>query len=76
MIWLSMIMVSFYFAPNKELIFAQRMSMEVIITLFYGSMLFGILLGGVMAFYDNDYLHTGYHLFWFFYFFLPSIGVM
>ena len=76
MIWLSIIIVTFYFAPNKELIFAQRISMEVMIPLFYGSMFVGILLGGVMIFYDNDDLHTAYHLFWFSYFFLPSIGLI
>ena len=76
MIWLSIILVCFYFTPNKELVFAQRLSMQVMIPLFYGSMLVGILLGIAMVVYNSDYLHTGYHLFWFFYFFLPSMGLI
>jgi len=76
MIWLSIILVCFYFTPNKELVFAQRLSMQVMIPLFYGSMIVGILLGIAMVVYDSDYLHTGYHLFWFFYFFLPSMGLI
>tara|TARA_B100000686_G_C16594153_1_gene865070 strand:+ start:304 stop:669 length:366 start_codon:yes stop_codon:yes gene_type:complete len=76
MIWLSIVLVCFYFTPNKELVFAHRLSIQVMVPLFYGSMIVGILLGIAMVLYDSDHLHTGYHLFWFFYFFLPSIGLI